>query len=332
MADVRVLSSGKFCVRIRRKGHPTVTKTFVSKKDAEKFARQVEADMDRSVFIDLTEAQQTTLYEALERYLREISAFKKGAREEAIRIKSWQQHPLAKRSLASLNPKDFSKYRDDRLKKDGRQSNTVRLELALISHLFTIARKEWGIPVDNPIRSIRKPAPGKARQRRLEGDEYPRLLAAAQCSKKPQLQPMIVLAVESAMRLGELLSLTWEHVDLAKRTAFLPDTKNGTSRCVALSTVAVETLQAMPRHIRDTRVFYTFKQSSDAIKSAWHSALSQAGIDDLHYHDLRHEAVSRLIEKGLNPLEVASISGHKTMAMLQRYTHFRAEELAIKLG
>ena len=142
--------------------------------------------------------------------------------------------------------------------------------------------------------------------------------------------PVVLFAIEKGMRRGEILSLTWENVHLVKRYVLLPDAKNGDSRDGPLSPQALELLGSLPRNIRsDQKVF---PLHYEALKSAWRRACSRAGIIDLRFHDLRHEATSRFFEKGLNVMEVAAITGHKDLRMLQRYTHLRAEDLALKLG
>ena len=300
-------------------------------KDAERWGRTIESEMDRGVFIDRSEAEATTLKQALERYLLEVTEHKKGKTKESSRIDAWLNHPLAKRSLASLKGKDFAAYRDERLKEAS--SGTVLRDLSIISNLFTVAASDWGMGLVNPLNNVRKPKPGKARSRRLEGDEYSRLLEACQQSKNPQLAPLFVLAVETSMRLSELLGMHWPDVDLAGRSVKLEETKNGSSRIVPLSTKAVDTLLHIPcSALNSKRVFYSWGQRSDAIKGSWVRACKRAGVADFHFHDNRHEGVSRLFEKGFHPIEVASISGHKSMQMLKRYTHLRPEDLLQRLG
>lgn len=330
MATIRKLSSGKWNAQVRRKGHSPISKTFINQKDATQWVRLVESDMDKGVFIDRGAAEITTLEDALNRYLQEVTFHKKGAVRERDRVVVWLRHPLAKRSLSSLKAQDFAQYRDARLKQVS--SNTVRLELAIVSHLFTIALKEWGLPVINPITGIRKPKPSNSRTRRLDGDEEGRLLAACKGSKNVLLYFLVVMAIETGMRLSELLGLTWNDVDLTKRLAYLADTKNSSPRMVPLSLRAVDTLTKIPRHVTNNRVFWIWPERSDAISGSWNPAKERAGIVDLHFHDLRHEAASRLFEKGMNPIEVAQITGHKTLQMLKRYTHLRVEDLLVKLG
>lgn len=314
--------------KIRRKGYPPQSRTFNTKAEAEKWARAVEHEMDRGIFADRREAERTTLAEALDRYEREVTPRKKGAKQERLRIAQWRRDTLAKYSLANIRGADLAAWRDRRLNA-GTSPTTVRNDLALISHLFNTAIKEWGLEsLSNPIDKIKMPAAARARDRRLVGDEATRLLKACNTSSCSWLAPITILAVETAMRQGELLALTWDNIDLTRRVARLLDTKNGERRDVPLSIAAIAVLTALPRAI-DGRVFPI---SQDNLEGYWRRATKAAEIADLRFHDLRHEAASRLFEKGLNPMEVAAITGHKTLQMLKRYTHLRAEDLASRLG
>jgi integrase len=314
--------------KVRRKGYPPISRTFDSKADADKWARLVEGEMDRGAFIDRREADSTTLDMALDRYGREVTPRKKGAKQELLRIRAWRRDPLAKFALSNLRGSDLAAWRDRRLAA-GTSPTTVRNDLALISHLFTIAIKEWGlVSLSNPIDKIKVPAAARARDRRLVGDEETRLLTACEASACSWLAPLVRLALATAMRQGELLVLDWASVDRTRRVAHLHDTKNGDSRDVPLSSAALAALDALPHSI-DGRVFPITR---DVLDAHFRKALVAAGIDNFRFHDLRHEATSRLFEKGLNPMEAAAVTGHKTLQMLKRYTHLRAEDLAVKLG
>jgi len=317
--------SGSWRAIVKRKGHERITRTFDTKAAAEAWGRQVEAEMDRGVYVSRKEAESTTLSDALDRYEREISSSKKGHRREKTRILVWKNHPLAKRFLASIRGSDLASYRDERMKA-GYASNTIRLELAIISHLFEIARKEWGMEgLTNPVKSIRMPSPPAGRDRRLQPGELEKLLE----SVSEEMNQVIRFALETAMRRGELAGMTWEMVDLKKRTVTLPETKNGQKRIVPLSSVAATILKdrLSTRRI-DGKVWNI---GLDAISQDFAKACQKAGLSDLHFHDLRHEATSRFFEKGFNPMEVSAITGHKTLQMLKRYTHLRAEDLAERL-
>lgn len=183
----------------------------------------------------------------------------------------------------------------------------------------------------NPVSNIRLPRGARVRNRRLQGNEEERLLEAARKSRSHTIEPMIVLALETAARRAELVSMKWKHIDLISRTWFLPETKNGTSRTIPLSTKSVTVLKTLKKEpVRiDDKVFGVKSQS---VTQAFVRCCKTAKIEGLRFHDLRHEATSRLFEKGLNMMEVASITGHKDLKMLRRYTHLQAEDLALKLG
>ncbi|TCT86669.1 site-specific recombinase XerD [Pseudomonas sp. LP_4_YM] len=281
--------------------------------------------MSRARFVDMREAERTTLAEALDRYVREISASKKGAKQENTRANKWKKHPLAGKGLAALRSSDFAAYRDDELKA-GKSTATVRLDLALISHLFTVAIKDWGIEgLSNPVMKLRMPKGAKERDRRPKAFELAGVIEKAG-GIHAEMPAIIQLAVETAMRRSELIGLRRENV--RAKHALLEDTKNGTRRLVPLSSKARALLDGLPARL-DGRVFSLAPHS---VSQYFHKACVAAGVVDLHFHDLRHEGTSRLFEKGLSMMEVASITGHKTMSMLKRYTHLCPDDLADKLG
>jgi integrase len=330
MAAIRKKGDYQWHVQIRKKGFAPLTKTFETKAAAELWAKTTESEMGRGVFVSRAEAEATTLRDALTRYAAEISPSKKGCAQEIVRINKWLTDPLANRALASLKSTDFAKWRDARLKSVS--PATLHRDLSIISHLFSICNKEWGIAVTNPLQNIRKPSIQNARDRRLEGDEEQRLLDALSNSGKGALanhwmQPLAVLAIETAMRQGELLKIQWKDVDLKKSYVHLADTKNGTARDVPLSNRAKATLEALPRSI-DGKVLGT---TQSAVVQAWARACKRARITDLTFHDLRHEATSRMAEK-LALHELMKVTGHKDTKMLARYYHPRPEDLARKLG
>jgi len=288
--------------------------------------------MDQGLFISRHNADTTTIAELLERYLRERTTRKKGIGPESCRIRALLRHPLAKRFVGTVRSGDIARYRDERLLEV--TGGSVRRELTILSQVFTIARKEWEVFVHNPVREIELPTKGAARDRRLQDaengaeSEESRLFVACRRCRNPYLLPIVRFALETAMRQGEIVGLRWRHIDMARRTAFLPDTKNGQPRSVPLSSTALEVLKALPRSISG-EVFPGV--TTGAIKKAFIRATRRAEIEELRVHDLRHEATTRLFERGLNIIEVSTITGHKDLQMLRRYTHLRAEDLAKKL-
>ncbi|MHB1757277.1 MAG: tyrosine-type recombinase/integrase [Leptospirillum sp.] len=317
--------SGSWRAIVKRKGFERITRTFDTKAEAEIWAGTLESEMGRGIFVSQKEAESTTLADALERYEREVSSAKKGYPQEKKRIRTWKSHPLAKRFLATIQGKDIATFRDERIK-SGSSANTVRLDLAIISHLFEIARKEWGMEgLKNPVKSIRMPSPPSGRERRLQAGELEKLLE----SLSEEMGQVVRFALETAMRRGELAGMTWDMVDIKKRTVTLPDTKNGQKRIVPLSSVAVTILKERLSTRRIDGEIWDI--GLDAISQNFAKACQKAGISGLHFHDLRHEATSRLFEKGFDTMEVKTITGHKTLQMLARYTHLRAEDLVERL-
>lgn len=327
MASITKRATG-YQAEIRRRGFPTVSKMFKIKRDAEAWARAYETEMDRGDYVDRTEAERTTLAELLERYKLELTPLKKSADSETIRINRLiREEPLCQHKATALSCKLLAEWRDRRLQEV--TGSTVSREIDILSHVINTARREWGIHINNPVELIRRPKHNKSRERRLATGEESTLLHELETNtRNPWIKSIVVFAIETGMRRGEILSLIWSNVDLQKRIARLVDTKNGEGRSVPLTLKATALLQGLPRSI-DGRVFAT---TAEAVKLSFQRAVVRAGIDDLHFHDLRHEGVSRLFEKGLNVMEVASISGHKTLQMLKRYTHLEAEKLLIKLG
>jgi integrase len=315
-------------VHIRKRGHPTQTKTFRGKRDAEAWARLIESEIERGIWRDRSEAESTTLKECIERYLSEVTPRKKNGHPEALKLQQWLRRPIASRFMSTIRGRDVAEVIKE-MEGEGKSGNTIRLHLAVISHLFKVARTEWGMEaISNPVESVRKPRLPQGRERRLVGNEEERLLDACRADENHDIMYIVQFAIETAMRRSEICGLRWENVDLSGRVAMLPDTKNGTFRRVPLSSVAVSVLTSFPRRL-DGQVWDV---KPDTVTQAFTRICKRAGIDGLTFHDLRHEATSRLFEKGFNPMEVSAITGHKTLQMLKRYTHLRAEDLARRMG
>ena len=327
MASIRI-RNGRWQARVRRHGYPIVAQTFISRSDAERWARSVEAAMDRGTFVDVTEAGRTTLGDLVERYMREVSPTMRSAHDDLIRLKALQRHSICKLSMTALSAARVAAFRDERLRSV--QPATVIRELAYLSSIINHARREWGINIANPVALVRKPVAPQGRERVLDEQEEAKLLAALEPvgRRSRWLKPLVVLALETGMRRGELLSLRWERVDLTRRVARLLITKNGHSRTVPLSSQAVEVLSRLPRHISGV----VFPMTPYATAAAFEKAVRRAGIEDLRFHDLRHTAITRLAQRLPNVIELAAVTGHRSLKMLQRYYHPSASELARKLG
>jgi integrase len=320
--------SGKWQARVIRDGYPDQTKTFEAKADAEKWARLVESEIDKGQFVSVNEAQRTTLGDVIARYLVEVTPSMKGASEDTIRLKAIMRKAIARWSMANLSAARIAAYRDERLKEVS--AGTVIRELAYLSAIINHARREWGINVPNPVQMVRKPQSPQARSRVLTDEEVARLLLALEPigRRSHWTKPAVQLALSTAMRRGELLSLKWENVDLQGRTVFLPDTKHGDSRMVPLSSTAVQVLAELPRHISGLVIpvkYFT-------LDAAFKRGVCRAGLDGVRLHDLRRTAITRMAEKLPNLIELAAVSGHKSLMVLKRYYRPTALELAQKLG
>ena len=311
----------KWQARVRRSGQPDVTKTFLIRTDAEKWARSIEIEIDRGSYINTSYAQKTLFKDLIQQYLKEVTPTLKGAHEDTYRLRKMMRNPIGELNLSELTPNKIANYRDERLKEV--KPNTVIRELAYISSMINHARREWGLNIINPVAQIRKPSQPRGRERVLNDAEMSRILRELE-KLNPFMKPLCEFALETAMRRGELLSLHWDHIDLVKRTAYLNITKNGSSRFVPLSTKALNIINRMPRNISGR----LFPLKLNTVSMGFVKAVRRADINDFHFHDLRHMALTRLSSKFTNILELAAISGHKELKMLQRYVHIRAEDLA----
>jgi len=340
MASFYQRESGYWQAIVRRKGYPQQSRTFPKKPDAVTWARDIENQIDRGILVDRAEAEKHTLWSVLDRYKKQVSPLKRSGGLEKLRITAIQGETFTKTKMAALTAQQLADYRDARLK--AVSGSTVNRELNIISAAINHARREWGIRCENPVALLRRPQENKARNRRLEPGEEKKLLDELEAedggrdaqgrlttgTRNPWVKPLVQLALETAMRRGELLALDWKHVDIKRRRVHLPHTKNGQARDVPLSKAACALLEGLPRSI-DGRVFPT---TAAALKKAFSRACERAGIEDFHFHDLRHEATSRLALKLPNVIELAAVTGHKDLRMLSRYYHPRVEDLAKKLG
>jgi integrase len=329
MATIRKLR-GRWQAQVRRRGMKPRCKSFDTKLEAEKWARDLETQVDRfGAAPDTKILESTTLGQLLERYQRDVSPLKRGAVQEIQRIDVLRRHELAYRTLIGLSQQDIASFRDGRLQSVA-PSTTVR-ELAILSHVLEVAIRDWGLPLaKNVVKLVRRPVIRNERSRRLTGDEEQRLLDGCNGGKIPYFRTLIILAIETGMRRGELLGLQWADVSHNRRVISLSMTKNGASREVPLSQRAFDTLMDW-RSRAEIDQATVFPMSPGALEQIWRRLLSRSGVTALRFHDLRHEGVSRLFERGLNVIEVSSISGHREVRMLKRYTHLSADDLVTRL-
>ncbi|MGK5021054.1 site-specific integrase [Janthinobacterium sp. LB2P10] len=325
MPTIRKKGEGQYHVQIRKRGYPTQTKTFTKEADARRWATIIESEMERGVFVSRSEAEATLVKDVLQRFATEILPTKRSEQSDKSRIKTLIE-AFGDYRLASLSSTQVARFRDQRLKVVGPQS--VIHEINLLNRALKTATMDWGIalPGGLPTAQVRKPVKPRGRDRRVTEEEITNILKV---TGSAELRTIVTLAVETGMRRSELAAMTWEEVDLKKQTAHLPKTKTDVPRTVPLSKAAIWALKDFGAK-KEGRVFAL---QAESMSQAFERACEphRANIVNVRFHDLRHEATSRFFEKGLNVMEVASITGHKTLEMLKRYTHLRAEDLAKKL-
>ena len=302
MASIRKRGNS-WQARVVRKGFPDETATFRTKTEAVEWSREIETDMDAGRYRRSKEDDETLLRDVLKRYRETVSPLKRGAVEDAFRLKALERHRLASLALVNVTPKAIAAFRDERL--TSCDAGTVIRDLAVLSSIFNHARREWGLQCDNPVPLVRKPASPPGRDRVLSVEEETRLISAAEPSgrRNSVLQPLLAFALETAMRRGELLGIRWEHVDLPRRCVFLPLTKNGCSRWVPLSRRAIGTLEAL----QGPREGLVFPIAAAALHKCFQRACARAGISNLRFHDLRHTATTRLSAKLPNVISVRQV-------------------------
>ena len=328
MASI-VKRGSRWQVKIRRQGYPPISSTFAIRADAEAYGRKVEREMDMGQWRDLGDAERLTVRELIDQYRDKVAKGRKSPDKVIARLNVLRDAKFARHAVSKLRAADLAKYRDARLEA-GAAANTIRNDLNTLSAVIEWGRADLSLPMDNPARVVKKPSPSKGRTRRLLPDEEKRLLEVAAESRCAHIKPLIILALETGMRLGELCSFRASDIDFNRRILMIHDSKNGESRAVPLSSKAIETLRAWKAPSLHGGYFGAVSRNVTVL---FRDLTTRAQIDDLRFHDLRHEALSRMAESGqLSVLELAAVSGHKTLQMLKRYTHLQAEDLAKKLG
>lgn len=326
--EKRVGKSGKttWRARVRRSSGPWLTKSFPRKSDAEAWARGIESKLDVGEAVPSAEARKRTLGDAIDRYLTVTlpqSKHQKNAREQT-RLLTWWKAELGARPLGSITAGIVAEVRDrlatEKVRGDKlRSGSTINRRITALSAVLTVAVKEYGWLAKNPIPNVTRMADSKGRERFLSNAERAALLDACAASDCVLLLPLVELALATGARKSELLGALWSDVDLSRRTIRFRDTKNGESRTVPLAMTAVVTLEVWSKG--RLRVGAVFPESPNVIDKAWQAARAKAGLDDVRFHDLRHSAASYLAMSGASLMDIAAILGHKTLAMVKRYSH-----------
>ena len=326
MASIRKRGN-KYQAQVRRQGFAPAVKTFHTKQDAQAWARLMETKADRGDMpVSVKELSNYKIADIIKRYRDEVVVKKRSCETETYILNAFLKDPIANLTFAQITKARFVSYRDKRRKVV--KAATVNRELGIISHAFNIAIQEWDLPIKhNPIADLKKLKMNNARNRRLEPKEYLTILRATRHYSNKNIAPIIQLALRTAMRRGEIINMRWEHINFNKSILHIPVTKNGHPRDIPLCRHTTKLLMTLEPQ-KNGRVF---EITANAFRLTWQRLLKRTDIHDLHFHDLRHEAISRFFEMGLNVPEVALISGHRDYRMLFRYTHMKAESVVEKL-
>ena len=326
----------RYQVIVRKKGVPDQYATFERLTDARKWGRQTESAIEEGRHFKTTEAKRHTVKDLLDRYIKDVLPTKEKAFKRQKAQLDWWKESIGVYTLADATPALISEQRDillngvTRLGKK-RSPATVNRYLAALSHVFTIAEKEWGWIESNPVRKVRKSKEPRGRVRFLTDEERERLLDACKESRNRHLYPIVVLALSTGMRLGEIVGLRWNDINLSSGRIILDETKNGERRLVPLVGFALELVK---KHSKIRRLGFDYVFSSDQknqpieIRKAWNNALNKSEIEDFRFHDLRHCAASYLAMNGATLTEIAEVLGHKTLQMVKRYTHLSESHTA----
>lgn len=337
MATIRKLKSGKWQALVRKKGHKPACKTFAKKALAERWARVTEEEFELGVFVDMKPAQQLTVQEAIERYRDEVLSTKPPSDPDNYRLRTLGTK-LGRLSLAGLKPARVVEYARARVAEVS--SDSVRRELTILDGVVRRAMALWGVHLpENPVKraqrtlkEMRLLQPGNRRERRLRPGEEERLMAV-KTTQPTLIKEVIAFVLETAMRRSEIARMRHEHIDPVGSTLHIPasktDWKTGKKgRTIPLTPKALLIIESLPA--REDGLVWGMKPES--ISQAFTRICKRAGLVDLRFHDLRHEATSRLTERGFLIQEVSSVTGHQDWKSLKRYTHISAEALAKKLA
>lgn len=326
MASIRKVNA-KWLAEVRLKGL-SKSKTFATKMQAQTWALGIEQQHGKHGGI----VMGRTLADAMDKYALEVSPTKKGARWEQVRLNKLRQQELAGAQLTDLRPEDIQAWVTEQSRTLSPAS--INRELTLISSVLSVARKKWKWMQHEVTKDVDRPKAPPPRDKRLLPAEEAKILKALgyTLGEKPSTQRhelaiAMLIALETAMRQGELWKLDWQNVHLRERYVRLEDTKNGERRDVPLSSAAVGLFQLLGPQAAGPVLKHP--QASGAV--IFKRAVELAGIHDFHWHDLRHEAITRLARK-LDVLDLARMIGHKDLRSLRIYYNPTPQEIAARLG
>jgi|ETNmetMinimDraft_23_1059889.scaffolds.fasta_scaffold54351_2 integrase len=324
----------RYQAKVRLKGFPPQTATFDRKTDARKWIQDTESAIRDGRHFKGTEAKRHTLSEMIERYMRDVLPSKSDSmqRDQTTQLNWWKER-IGDRLLSDITPALIAEHRDLLLKEIGpkkkkRSPSSVINYMAALSHVFTIAIREWEWLEDSPIRNVRKPKRPRGRVRFLDKEEREQFLEVCKASHNSALYPVVVLALSTGARRMEIMNLTWGDIDFIRKRAIIHETKNDERRAIRLGEPVFKVIGEIQKVRRiDTNLLFPDETGRKPIdlRRAWDKAIKEVGIEDFRFHDLRHSAASYLAMEGASLAEISAALGHKTLQMVKRYSHLSEE-------
>lgn len=327
--------------KVRLKGFPSESATFERKTDAKEWAKQTEASMRQGRHFKTAEAKKHTVGDLIDRYLRELEIKNPKRFTDVKTLLGWWKGEIGVYLLSDMSRALIIEQRDKLLNTKGRNvetrsNSTVNRYMTALGNAFMVAMNEWEWVQENPLRKISKLSEPRGRVRFLDDKERERLLEACKASLNPHLHTLVVLALSTGARHGELINLCWKDVDLERRVITLHDTKNKERRLLPLAHYALQLMeeQNKTRNMASDLVFSSpsAPQRPWDSRSAWEAALKRANIENFRFHDLRHSCASYLAMNGASLAEIAEVLGHKTLQMVKRYAHLSEAHTAKVVG
>jgi len=351
MATIREKALNQWHVQIRRKGWPYQHATFRRKKDAQAWARKTEAEMDRGLFVNQDAARHTTFADLIELYIKHVTAYRpseKSRVSETLRLKRFlrTKPKLCSHAIINLQPEMFEAYRDRRLKQPASRGksllktnkflapSTVKRELNLFKRVIDYKKRKLGLTY-NPVNTedVKRPVVNDERDIRLTNEEMTRFMQECARARNPLLLPIVIIAFETGARQGSILKLTWNDINIVRRTALLRGVKNSRNpekiinHSIGLTPYAVDVLNSLP-HVEDR----IFPITANALRLAFNRARQKANVTHFRFHDTRHERISSLFEAGWSMIQVMAQSGHRDPKSVQRYANLSGDFLAQELA
>ena len=329
MAHIRRRKNGNWQVIIRKKNYPDIVRTFLEKGTASKWSKQIETQMDKKIFEDMSGAENTTLSHLVIKYREEVVPELKSKRHYTYKLNKLLKHKICYYNLLQLNSSNVYQYKKE-LQKEGLAPKTININLQMLRRIWHIAKVRWNItlPAQSPFALVSMEKVNNERDIQLTDEEFKKLLDVASNSKLICLADMIKFAALTAARYSEIAGLLRSNVNFNKKTATFMETKTTPSHTIPLHDDVIAILKQYPFGDK----FFHIK-SRESFRHYWEKARKDAGLAQFRFHDIRSFAANRMLLSGMSEIEVAAIGNWKTLAVLhRRYSRIKPIQLLQKIN